>query len=533
MGDITGSTIQVNSETIIHAKKVYHNLLPALLYEEIIHRGEALLTDHGAIVVYTGKCTGRSPNDKFFVDEPESREHIWWGSEKKAFDPEKFETLKGRIIDYLDTKELFVQDCFGGADPAYQFQTRIVTDSAWQSLFAYNMFRHVDDDLLDSFLPEFTILVASGFEVEPEIDGSRSDVVVAIHLGQKLALISGTRYTGEIKKTIFTVLNYLYPLQGILPMHCAANIGDNGKTALFFGLSGTGKTTLSADPSRKLIGDDEHGWSDHGIFNFEGGCYAKVIKLSKEQEPQIFDMTKRFGTILENVVIDYETRKIDLDDASITENTRASYPLNEIENSEPSGMGGQPSHIIFLTADAFGVLPPIARLTIDQAMYYFLSGYTAKVAGTEKGVKEPVATFSTCFGSPFMVHHPMIYARLLGERMKKTGAACWLVNTGWTGGPYGIGSRIKINFTRAMVASILDNQLDNVDFVSDPIFNFAIPVSCPGIPEKVLDPILTWQDRASYQIQAEKLAQMFIKNFEKYNSNVAPEVATAGPKVSI
>lgn len=529
MADITGSNIQVNLDTLIQAKKIYRNLPPALLYEEIVHRGEALLTDHGAIVVYTGKCTGRSPNDKFFVDEPTSREHIWWGSEKKAFDPEKFEVLKGRIVEYLNTKELFVQDCFGGADPEYRFQTRIVTDSAWQSLFAYNMFRHADGEFAEKFAPEFTILVASGFEVEPEIDGSRSDVVVAIHLGQKLALISGTRYTGEIKKTIFTVLNYLYPLQGILPMHCAANIGRDEKTSLFFGLSGTGKTTLSADPSRRLIGDDEHGWSDHGIFNFEGGCYAKVIKLSKEQEPQIYDMTSRFGTILENVVIDYETRKIDLDDASITENTRASYPLNEIENSEPSGMGGHPSHIIFLTADAFGVLPPLAKLTIDQAMYYFLSGYTAKVAGTEKGLKEPIATFSACFGSPFMVHHPKVYANLLGEKMNKYGAGCWLVNTGWSGGPYGVGSRIKINYTRAMVVAVLDGILDQAEFRTDPIFNLAIPAQCPGIPDAVLDPQKTWPDEKAYQVQAEKLAGMFSKNFDKYRSEVSLGVAAAGP----
>jgi phosphoenolpyruvate carboxykinase (ATP) len=439
------------TKTVVQTKNIHWNLKPSILYEEVVRRAEAMTAENGPLVIYTGKCTGRSPNDKFFVREPSSQEHVWWGKTNKPFDPEKFEHLKARILEYFSRKELFVQNCYGGADPALRFPARIITDSAWESLFAYNMFLHAEPVSPKEFSPEFTVLVASGFEAEPAIDGTRSDVVVAIHLGQKMALIAGTRYAGEIKKTVFTVLNYLFPLQNILPMHCAANIGANGDTALFFGLSGTGKTTLSADPRRRLIGDDEHGWSDNGVFNFEGGCYAKVIHLSAKDEPQIYSMTQRFGTILENVVIDPETRKIDLNDDTITENTRASYLLSQLENFEPSGMGGHPTNVIFLTADAFGVLPPVSRLSPEQAMYHFLSGYTAKVAGTEKGIKEPQATFSTCFGGPFMVHHPMVYAQLLGEKIRKHQAQCWLVNTGWTGGPYGVGSRMKIAYTRTMI----------------------------------------------------------------------------------
>ena len=425
---------------------------------------------------------------------------------------------------------MFVQDGYGGADPAYTFPARIITDTALENLFAYNMFLHASKIPRKDFTPEFTVLVASGFEAEPEIDGTRSDVVVALHLGQKLALIAGTRYAGEIKKTVFTVLNYLFPLKDILPMHCAANTGKNGDTALFFGLSGTGKTTLSADPKRKLIGDDEHGWSDRGVFNFEGGCYAKVVRLSSVDEPEIYRMTHRFGTILENVVIDPETRKIDLSDDTITENTRASYLLSEIENHEPSGMGGHPTHVIFLTADAFGILPPISRLTPEQAMYHFLSGYTAKFAGTEKGVKEPQATFSTCFGGPFMVHHPMVYAKLLGEKIHKYQSKCWLVNTGWSGGPYGIGQRIKIGYTRKMIDALLSGDLDHVQFQTDPIFGIQFPQSCPEIPQEVLMPRNTWPDPGAYDIQALKLAAMFNRNFEIF-SDVAPmKILEAGPQ---
>jgi len=531
MTDSSAFKFEIVSRTGVQAKKIRWNLTPPLLYEEVLRRGEAMIAEKGPLVIYTGKATGRSPNDKFFVKEPSSQEHVWWGKSNKPFDPGKFETLKNRILEYFSQRELYGQDCYGGADPAFRFPVRVVTDSAWQSLFAYNMFIHAENVLPKDFQPEFTILVASGFEADPEIDGTRSDVVVAIHLGQKLALIAGTRYGGEIKKTVFTVLNYLFPLQGIFPMHCAANIGEKEDSVLFFGLSGTGKTTLSADPKRRLIGDDEHGWSDHGVFNFEGGCYAKVIHLSAKDEPDIFSMTERFGTILENVVIDPNTRKIDLNDETITENTRASYLLSQIQNHEPSGMGGHPQNVIFLTADAFGVLPPISLLTPEQAMYYFLSGYTAKVAGTEKGIKEPQATFSTCFGGPFMVHHPMVYANLLREKIKKHDSRCWLVNTGWTGGPYGVGSRIKIRYTRAMIESMLNGDLEKVTFSQDPLFALRIPQECPGVPAEILQPRNTWPSSDGYDIQALKLATMFKQNFSQFADAVPVEVKNAGPKI--
>ena len=531
MFDNLNSRFELVTKTVVQTKKIYRQLTPALLYEEVIRRAEAMVAEEGPLVIYTGKLTGRSPNDKFFVSEPSSQDHVWWGKVNRPIDAEKFERLKARILDYFSRKELFVQDCYGGADPAYRFPARIITDTAWESLFAYNMFRHADPVPLKDFMPEFTVLVASGFEADPEIDGTRSDVVVAIHLGQKLALIAGTRYAGEIKKTVFTVLNYLFPMQGILPMHCAANIGAGGDTALFFGLSGTGKTTLSADPRRRLIGDDEHGWSDTGVFNFEGGCYAKVIRLSAKDEPEIYAMTRRFGTILENVVIDFETRKIDLNDETITENTRASYLLSALDNFEPSGMGQHPANVIFLTADAFGVLPPISRLTPEQAMYHFLSGYTAKVAGTEKGIKQPQATFSTCFGGPFMVHHPMVYARLLGEKIRKHGSQCWMVNTGWTGGPYGIGNRIKIAYTRTMIDALLNGALNDVQYAADPVFGVQVPQTCPDIPAGVLNPRSTWPDPAAYDEQANKLARMFADNFKIFADAASPEVANAGPKV--
>jgi phosphoenolpyruvate carboxykinase (ATP) len=525
----TGARFELVTKNTVQAQKIHWNLTPPLLYEEVIQRREAMMAEYGPLVIYTGKSTGRSPNDKFFVREPSSQEHVWWGKVNKPFPMDKFESLKSRILDYFSQKELFIQDCYGGADPSYRFPARIITDTAWESLFAYNMFLHAAPQPPNEFSPEFTVLVASGFEAEPEIDGTRSDVVVAIHLGQKLALIAGTRYAGEIKKTVFTVLNYLFPLQNIFPMHCAANIGEAGDTALFFGLSGTGKTTLSADPKRRLIGDDEHGWSDTGVFNFEGGCYAKVIRLSAKDEPQIFAMTRRFGTILENVVIDPTTRKIDLSDETITENTRASYLLSELDHFEPSGMGPHPQNVIFLTADAFGVLPPISRLTSEQAMYHFLSGYTAKVAGTEKGIKEPQATFSTCFGGPFMVHHPMVYAQLLGKKISKHQSRCWLVNTGWTGGAYGVGQRMKIAYTRAMIDTLLSGGLDDVRYEVDPVFGLLVPQSCPGVPEHVLNPRLTWADPAAYDAQAQKLAAMFKANFAQFTDAAPAEVIAAGP----
>ncbi len=527
---VRSTKFALTPDTVVETRKVHWNLKPPSLYEEVIRRREAMIASHGPLVVYTGKCTGRSPKDKFFVDEPSSRDAVWW-QENKAFSEAQFEALKLRILEYYSQTELYIQDCYGGADPQYRFPARIVTDNAWGSLFAYNMFRHARVPSPQTFRPEFTVLVASGFEAEPEIDGTRSDVVVVIHLGQKLALIAGTRYAGEIKKTVFTVLNYLFPLQGVLPMHCSANIGADGDSALFFGLSGTGKTTLSADPRRRLIGDDEHGWSDQGVFNFEGGCYAKVIRLSEADEPQIYATTRRYGTILENVVIDPETRAIDLDDATITENTRASYLLREIENHEPSGMGGHPRNVVFLTADAFGVLPPISKLTPEQAMYHFLLGYTAKVAGTEKGIKEPQATFSTCFGGPFMVHHPMVYAKLLGEKIQRHSSQCWLVNTGWTGGAYGTGSRMKIAYTRAMIDALLAGELDTVPCRADPVFGLLVPQSCPGVPSEVLNPRGTWADGVAYDAQARKLAEMFRENFKQYLDRVTVEVREAGPRV--
>jgi phosphoenolpyruvate carboxykinase (ATP) len=522
---------ELSDKTIIRAKSVHWNLTPPLLYEEIVRRGEAMIADEGPLVIYTGKCTGRSPNDKFFVKEVSSQEHVWWGKHNKPFDGDKFERLKIRLLEYASQKELFVQDCYGGADPVHRFPARIITDTAWQSLFAYNMFLHAHNESQKDFTPEFTVLVASGYEADPDIDGTRSDVCVIVNLEQKLALIAGTRYAGEIKKTVFTVLNYLFPLKNILPMHCSANVGQDEDTAVFFGLSGTGKTTLSADPKRRLIGDDEHGWSDRGVFNFEGGCYAKVIRLSEKDEPQIYSTTRRFGTILENVVIDPATRKIDLSDESITENTRASYLLNQIENHEPSGMAGHPKNIILLTADAFGVMPPIARLLPEQAMYHFLSGYTAKVAGTEKGIKEPQVTFSACFGAPFMVHHPMVYARLLGEKIQSHGVNCWLVNTGWTGGPYGLGQRMKISYTRAMIDALLSGRLNTASFEKDPVFGVMVPVSCSGIPDEALKPRNTWTNKTAYDDQARKLAAMFSKNFEQYAGIVPLDIFNAGPQL--
>ncbi len=525
------SSFDLVTKTQIQCKKTYWNLTPPLLYEQVIRQNEAMMAEFGPLVIYTGKSTGRSPKDKFFVQEASSQEHIWWNKDNKPFPIDKFEKLKARVLEYYQRKELYIQDCYGGADPAYRFPARIITDTAWGSLFAYNMFIHADALNPQEFSPEVTILVASGFEAEPEIDGTRSDVVVALNLGQKLAIIAGTRYAGEIKKTVFTVLNYLFPLKGIFPMHCSANIGPEDDSALFFGLSGTGKTTLSADPKRRLIGDDEHGWSDHGVFNFEGGCYAKVIRLSADDEPQIYSMTRRFGTILENVVIDPATRKIDLNDDTITENTRASYMLRELENNEPSGMGDHPRNVIFLTADAFGVLPPVSKLTPEQAMYHFLSGYTAKVAGTEKGIKEPQATFSNCFGGPFMVHHPSVYAKMLGERIEKHQANCWLVNTGWTGGPYGVGARIKIAYTRRILDELLAGSLNEVHYETDPVFGLHIPQTCPGIPDEVLNPRNTWEDKAAYDQQAQKLAKMFQDNFQQYAEGLPAEVLAAGPKV--
>jgi phosphoenolpyruvate carboxykinase (ATP) len=437
------------------------------------------------------------------------------------------------MMAYLQDKELFVLDAWAGTDPVYKLPIRIVNQFAWHNLFARNMFLPEDDAAKRAeHRPEFTVIDAPQFKSDPAKHGTRSDVFIFVHFGKKLVLIGGTHYAGEIKKSIFTILNYTLPRQGVLSMHCSANIGAKGDTALFFGLSGTGKTTLSSDPQRRLIGDDEHGWSDSGVFNFEGGCYAKVIKLSAEAEPQIYATTKRFGTILENVVMDPDRRTLDLDDASLTENTRGSYPIEFIDNAEMSGRGGHPTNIVMLTADAYGVLPPIARLTPDAAMYHFLSGYTARVAGTEKGVTEPKATFSTCFGAPFLPLNPNVYARMLGEKIAKHQARVWLVNTGWTGGAYGVGNRMKIAHTRAMITAALTGQLDNVGYQKHPDFNLDMPTSCPGVPAAVLDPRTTWPDAAKYDEQAGKLAKMFVDNFKTFEADVPSTVKEAGPKAS-
>ena len=516
---------------ILRSGPVHWNLSEAVLYEEAIRRQEGLLAAEGPFVCHTGPNTGRSPNDKFVVREPSSEQHVHWGAVNRPLEAGAFDALHRDMMAYLQDKELYVLDAWAGADPAYRLPIRIVNEFAWHNLFARNMFLPENDPARRAeHVPQFTVIDAPGFKADPARHGSRSDLFVFVNFGKQLVLIGGTRYAGEIKKSIFTILNYLLPLQGVLSMHCSANVGKAGDAALFFGLSGTGKTTLSSDPERRLLGDDEHGWSDHGIFNFEGGCYAKVIKLSAEAEPQIYATTRRFGTILENVVIDPDTRALNLDDASLTENTRGSYPLSFIDNAILTGQAGHPSNIVMLTADAYGVLPPIARLTPDAAMYHFLSGYTARVAGTETGVTEPKAAFSTCFGAPFLPMHPNVYARLLGEKIARHKAKVWLVNTGWTGGPYGVGKRMGIAHTRAMIAAALAGQLDQVSYRKDPIFNVDVPATCPGVPDAVLDPRSTWPNPQAYDEQAKKLARMFVENFKAFEGDAAESVKQAGPK---
>ncbi|HZE69431.1 MAG TPA: phosphoenolpyruvate carboxykinase [Pyrinomonadaceae bacterium] len=505
------------------------NLNTPELYEEIARRGEGLLSNHGAMIVDTGEHTGRAAKDKAIVREPQSEDKVFWGDVNKDFPQDKFKALKDRMMAHGRGRELFVQDTYVGADAKYRLPVRIITELAWHSLFARTMFIN-DPTVTTPHHPQFTVINFPSFQADPERDGTRSRTFILMDFSQRLVLIGGTSYAGETKKSVFTLMNYLLPQQGVMSMHCSANVGVEGDVAIFFGLSGTGKTTLSADPERRLVGDDEHGWSDDGVFNFEGGCYAKVIKLSAEAEPDIYRTTRMFGTILENVVFDSDTRAINLDDATKTENTRASYPLTSIPNIVPSGHAGHPQNIIMLTADAFGVLPPVARLSSAQAMYHFLSGYTAKVAGTEKGVKEPEATFSTCFGAPFMVLHPGVYADLLGKKMAQHSAACWLVNTGWSGGPYGIGSRMKIGHTRAMIRAILNGTLAGVATTADPIFGVQVPVSCPEVPPEVLQPRNTWADKDGYDRQARDLARRFNENFKKYESGVSEAVRAVAPK---
>jgi phosphoenolpyruvate carboxykinase (ATP) len=513
------------------SRPIHRNLGAAALYEHAIRRQEGELAAAGPLVCRTGAHTGRSPNDKFVVREPSSEAHIAWGKVNRPIDQAHFETLKRDIVAHLAECELYVQDLYAGADPKYRLQVRFIQELAWQSLFVRNLFIVPPLHDLHGFAPQFTVITAPSFKASPERHGTRSEVAIVVNMGSREVLIAGTSYAGENKKSIFTVLNYLLPLQGVLSMHCSANIGPQGDTALFFGLSGTGKTTLSSDPERRLIGDDEHGWSDDGVFNFEGGCYAKMIRLSAEAEPQIYATTRRFGTVLENVTVDSQTRALDLDDASLTENTRGAYPIEFIDNAVPSGRGGHPRNIVMLTADAFGVLPPIARLSADAAMYHFLSGYTAKVAGTEKGVRDPSATFSTCFGAPFLPLNPNVYAGALGERIARYDARVWLVNTGWTGGAFGVGKRMSIAHTRAMIGAALSGQLDRVPCQRHPIFNLEMPTVCSGVPSEVLDPRTTWSDKAAYDAQARKLATMFVENFRTFEAHVARSVVDAGPRI--
>ena len=512
-------------------RSVYQNLTPPELYEHAVRRGEGVIAANGPFCAVTTPHTGRSPNDKFFVQEPGSSERIWWGKVNQPLAPEQFERLHADVIAHLNEQELFIRDVFVGADPAYRVPIRFVTPNAWHALFVYNMFLRPAEGELESFTPGFQVLHAPELHADPAVHGTKSGTFIVVSFAHRTILIGGTRYAGELKKSIFTILNYLLPARGVLSMHCSANVGEAGDVALFFGLSGTGKTTLSADPERKLIGDDEHGWSDQGVFNFEGGCYAKVIRLSRDGEPEIYATTRRFGTVLENVVVDPETRAIDLESDEITENTRASYPIHFIPNHIPGGMAGHPSHIVFLTCDAFGVMPPIARLTPAQAMYHFVSGYTAKVAGTERGVTEPKETFSACFGAPFLPLHPHVYADMLGARIAQQGVQCWLVNTGWTGGPFGTGHRMRLSHTRAMIRAALSGRLDRVPVRREPVFGLEVPQHVPGgVPDDVLDPRRTWSDTAAYDAQAARVAGLFRKNFEQFADRVHDAVREAGPK---
>ncbi|HZP81591.1 MAG TPA: phosphoenolpyruvate carboxykinase (ATP) [Chthonomonadaceae bacterium] len=521
------------------AARVYWNLPPAVLIEHALCRREGLVAANGALAVQTGKFTGRSPKDKTIVQEPASQSDIWWGAVNQPLSEASFERLHGHIVRYLRGRDLYVQDLYGGAEARYRLPVRVVTERAWHSLFARQLlvrpelFASHGDTLPASPFQDagFTLLVAPGCQAVPEVDGTRSETFIVLHLGRRLVLIGGTEYAGEIKKSVFTLLNYLLPQQGVLPMHCSANLGPSqDDTALFFGLSGTGKTTLSADPARDLIGDDEHGWADEGVFNFEGGCYAKCIRLNAEAEPEIWNAL-RFGSVLENVWIEPETRTLDFDSDALTENTRAAYPIDHIANARVPGLGGHPKNVVFLTADAFGVLPPISRLTPAQARFHFLSGYTAKVAGTERGLgSEPEATFSACFGQPFLPLSPTVYSRLLGEKLARHGATVWLINTGWTGGPYGVGKRMPLPYTRAMIAAALAGRLDHIAFRPEPIFGLHVPKSVPNVPCEILNPRAAWADRTAYDRQARHLAQLFAANFEQYRGEAAPDVLAAAPK---
>ncbi len=526
------STYGLENHGFENLEREYWNLTTPALYEQAIRHREGILAHLGPLVVRTGDHTGRSPNDKFIVREPSSEDEIWWGTVNRDCSEAEFDRMYTRMMSYFQNRSVFVQDCYAGADPDYRLPVRIITETAWHSLFARNMFvRIFDPEQLRRHVPEFVVISAPNLNARPEEDPTSSGAFILVNFAKKMVLIGGTRYAGEIKKSIFTIMNYLLPKRGVMAMHCSANYGkDPNDVALFFGLSGTGKTTLSNDTERTLIGDDEHGWSDDGIFNFEGGCYAKVIRLSRDGEPEIWEATRRFGTILENVKIDAQRRRIDLDDATFTENTRAAYPITHIPNADYGGVGGHPKHIIFLTADAFGIMPPIARLTPAQAQYHFLAGYTAKVAGTEAGVTEPQATFSTCFGAPFMPLQPTVYASLLAEKVEQHNSKLWLVNTGWTGGPFGEGSRIKLAYTRAMVRAALHGDLDDVETVTDPVFGFAIPKSVPNVPSEVLFPRATWKNPDAYDARARDLVQRFAKYMEQFEDYMSADIKAAAPK---
>ncbi len=513
--------------------KIFWNLGTARLVESALNKGEGILAKEGPLVVETGKHTGRSASDKFIVRDATTENTIHWGKTNVAMDPAHFAALKEDFVAALAAKdELYVADLFGGSQPEYRVNVRVINELAWHNLFIRTLLVRPEEAELADLVPEYTIIDLPSFRADPARHGCRSETVIAVNFTEKLILIGGTAYAGEMKKSVFGILNYLLPEQGVMPMHCSANIGPNGDTAIFFGLSGTGKTTLSADASRTLIGDDEHGWSDTAVFNFEGGCYAKMINLSPEAEPEIFATTKRFGTVLENVVINRETRELDFNDNSLAENSRGSYPIDFIPNASKDNLGPVPKNIIMLTADAYGVLPPISRLTPDQAMYHFLSGYTARVAGTEIGVTEPSATFSTCFGAPFMPRHPSVYGNLLKERIARGGVTCWLVNTGWTGGKYGVGSRMPIKATRALLNAALDGSLNQAEFRVDPNFGFEVPVAVPGVDSKILDPRSTWADPAEYDATAHKLVQQFIDNFAQFADHVDEGVRAAALKAA-
>jgi phosphoenolpyruvate carboxykinase (ATP) len=518
---------------IVTPATVHWNLGTPELVEHAIRRGEGMLAKDGPLVVRTGRHTGRSAQDKFIVRDAETDTTIWWDN-NRSMTPAHFAALKADFLAALGTKDiLYVADLHGGSQPEHRVRVRVINELAWHNLFIRTLLVRPEASELAAFEPEFTIVDLPSFRADPARHGCRSETVIAVNLSERMILIGGTAYAGEMKKSVFGILNYLLPAKGVMPMHCSANIGPKGDTAVFFGLSGTGKTTLSADASRTLIGDDEHGWSDTAVFNFEGGCYAKMIRLSPEAEPEIYATTKRFGTVLENVAIDPETRELDFDDATLAENTRGAYPIDFIPNSSADNMGPVPKNIVMLTADAFGVLPPIARLTPDQAMYHFLSGYTAKVAGTEIGVTEPEATFSTCFGAPFMPRHPSVYGNLLKERIARGNVSCWLVNTGWTGGKYGTGKRMPIKATRALLNAALDGSLASVEFRKDPHFGFEVPVSVPGVDPAILDPRGTWADKADYDATARKLVGLFIANFAKFEAHVDQGVRAAAPGAGV